>query len=391
MDAMTPGIRVPLLKSARLITNTGAPTRETYIQQGSGVYALHGQDARAVIEEVLPWINGSATATEIAERLAQTGGTSQARAEQMLHWLVESGICVEDREEPEDAPLRQHYQTQIQHFGQHVSYPTLCQKRLHTSRVAVIGLEYAGSLLLQHLASAGVGYLRGIGNPQVLAGERPLLHGTPHGQADGGRHTLLAEQVRRLGFATQYEGVPVTPGEALRWEDLLAHCDLAVLVLPRWLPSLIQASNRACLERGIPLLPLWFEAESCHLGPLVVPQETACLLCLELRQHSRWSLSDFRAIQQQDAEAHGPVWDEVALSLPWLTMITALAAQDVITSLTRYRQPASRGTSFAFDSATWQLHATPVLKVPRCPACSRLRQQPVAQPFALRFSEATTV
>jgi bacteriocin biosynthesis cyclodehydratase domain-containing protein len=241
-------------------------------------------------------------------------------------------------------------------------------------------------MLMQHLAAAGVGCLRAIGNPRVLPAEAAFL-GVARRRTGVSRHTLLCRRTRALGLATQYEGIDVQPGDLLDWPRLLADCNLAVLILPAWLPSLILPFNQACLARGTPFLPLWLDGASSHIGPLVMPYETACLLCLELRQRSRWTRADFRSIQQQHAEATGPVWDESRFSIPWVTAIAAIAAGEIVTALAQERQPASRGHTLGIDAQHWQMQPSPVLKVPRCPACSRLRYTPSSQPFALRHKK----
>jgi bacteriocin biosynthesis cyclodehydratase domain-containing protein len=251
----------------------------------------------------------------------------------------------------------------------------------------VVGLEYVGSVLVQHLATAGVGRLRAIGNPRLLAAEAAYLGSTPRRYQRVSRHTLLARRVRALGFATQYEGIDMQPHAPLDWSGLLADCDLAVLIMPAWLPSLVRAFNQACLAQEIPFLPVGFEDATGYIGPLVVPYETACLLCLEVRQRSRWTPADFRAIQQQHADAAGPVWDACRLSIPWVSTVAAIATSEIVSTLAQERQPASRGHMLCLNALHWQVQPAPVLKVPRCPACSRLQYTPSPQPFALHYAK----
>jgi bacteriocin biosynthesis cyclodehydratase domain-containing protein len=366
----------------------GDSERVIYVKYGGGVHVLRGRDARAVVDYVLPWIDGSATLEEIVAAATQNGAVASVWVEKVLRWMIDTGMCVEDREEPGDEPFREHFLAQIMHFGQHVSFPTMCQKRLQASRVAVIGLEYIGSTLIQQLAAAGIGHLRAVGNPWLLPTEAAFVGDTQDPCSKASRHALLARRTQALGFATQYEGIEVQAGEPLEWERLLADCDLAVLVLPRWIPSLIKAFNQAGLARRIPFLPVWIEEACGHVGPLVIPYETACLLCLELRRRSRWTREDLLEMQERHAETTGPAWEGSYFSIPWVSVVASVAACEIVTTIAQDRHPASRGHELWIDARDWRLQPTPVLKVPRCPACGRLRDTPSLQPFALCSREA---
>jgi bacteriocin biosynthesis cyclodehydratase domain-containing protein len=293
-----------------------------------------------------------------------------------------------DREQPGDDPLRRHYLTQIAHFGQHVTYPTDYQRRLQQSRVSIIGAEYIGSMLVQHLAAAGIGHLRAVG-PALWSGtEAPFVGQGKHRSGDLARHALLASRAQTLGFETTYEAIVADSATPLDWETMLTGCDLVAVVLPQSFPSLLRAVNQACLARHIPLLPVWIEATGAHIGPLVVPDDTPCLLCLALRQGEPLTLEAFRALHHTEPVAL-PAWEDSAMLIPWASAVAAMAACDIVAALTQYRQPTSYGQALFVAAQEWRLQVTPVLKIPRCPACSPLRHCPSPQPFALPAQEDT--
>ncbi len=329
MDNGGPKGRLPLLRSAPLTSVEDGP----YLRIGGQPYALQGQDAQAVVERVLARVDGFATREEIAVMASQSGDLTPDWVEHVLRMLVEMGGCVVDQEAPGDRRLRQQYLAQITHFGQHLAYPTACQKRLQTSTVTVIGLEYIGDLLVQHLALAGVGHVRAVGNPILQAAEVTLM---AHGQTDAQatrRHALMAHRLRTLGCPTRYEGVDAPPGARLDWDAVLSNCDLAVLVLPQPQSSLLHAFNQACLAQPMPYVTVWMEVTGAQVGPLVVPYETPCLLCMELRRRKHLSRDDFFAIQHQE-EATMPRWQEAAFLLPWASTVASIAACEIVTALT---------------------------------------------------------
>jgi bacteriocin biosynthesis cyclodehydratase domain-containing protein len=331
-------------------------------------------------------VDGFVTQEELVADLAHTGKHPQAWVAQALDRLVETGMCVVDCEHPGDRPLRRHYLTQIAHFGQHMTAPTDCQRRLQQSRVVVIGLEYFGTQLVQYLAAAGIGQIRALGPAGWSRAEAPFIGGGPDMDSDASRHTLLASRTRALGLHTIYEGISVDAGTPLDWVTLLSDCALVVLVLPQRLPTLLRAANHACLARQVPFLPLWMESDGAHIGPLVVPGHTPCWLCCELRQGASLTSADVDAMQHTETVPL-PAWEHSAWLIPWVGAVAAITAGEIVTALAQHRQPASYGQTLFLATRDWRLQCTPVLKLPRCPVCSPLRYTPSPGPFALPAQE----
>ena len=375
MESTNQRMRHPLVRPRMFATDEA-----TYLLMGGELYAIQGQDAPTVAGEVLARVDGFSTADDIATAVAQTGTLLAAGVHHVLRMLVELGAVVVDSETPETRPLRQQYLPQIAYFGQHVTHPTACQQRLQASHVTVLGLEYPGTLVVQQLGLAGIGHVRAVGNPVVQDGEAAFL-GTS-GAGVGQRHSLLAARLRTLECPTQYEGLDVSPGTPLVWDRILTDCDLAVVILPRPLPALLRALNQACLARAVPYLPVWFEVTGAQIGPLVVPGATPCMVCLELWRRPHLARDTVLALPLHD-DATLPVWHERAWLLPWASTVASMAVGEVVTALTRYRQPASYGHELFLSTTDWQVTRTPVWRLPRCPACSPLAHLPSPQPFAL--------
>lgn len=354
-----------------------------YVKHGGSVQELRGQDAHTVMTSVLSYVDGTRTVEEVIMATVHAG-FSRPWAEQALGWLLNNGICAVDATQPEDDALRISYQMHIRHFGHYVSSPTLRQKRLQDSQVAVFGLEYLGSLLVEQLAAAGVGHIRGIGNAHVLPEEAALLGWESSPET---RHAQLSHQVRARHAIARYDGVTIHQDEPMDWQALLADCHLAVLVLPQQCPTVLRAFNRAGLAQRIPFLAVWCEETGGHIGPLVLPYETACLCCLELRQRSRWAPEEVHLLQWQHNDALATGWEKASLLFPWIAALAAITTSEIVTALTRYRRPASAGHAITVHASSWYSKPEPVLKVPHCPMCSRARTTPVGQPFTLHLQE----
>ena len=131
------------------------------------------------------------------------------------------------------------------------------------------------------------------------------------------------------------------------------------------------AWNRLALERGGDWLPFGeLDGGAVTIGPLIVPNETACFECLVLRRESTSGCA------QELALFRGTPPPAPRPSL--LAAATALAAELVVRWLGT-RDPSLPGALFTVRSLEGiSVDAHRVLRVPRCCACSRVTG--VAQP-----------
>jgi bacteriocin biosynthesis cyclodehydratase domain-containing protein len=160
----------------------------------------------------------------------------------------------------------------------------------------------------------------------------------------------------------------------------LAHLQLAVAVPEgRELPSL-PGWNQAALGAGVPWLQvLPFDGLFCAVGPLYVPQETACYECFRIRRAANVDYPrDFLALQ------------DVAVALPASASleqtVAGLAATLALGWLAHDDQFVA-GTWYAFELGMRPvLEAHVLYRVPRCPVCSGLAGD--AQPLPWHKAEA---
>jgi bacteriocin biosynthesis cyclodehydratase domain-containing protein len=350
---------------------------EIYLRLDGEVHTLRGRHARDVIARLLHLIDGRATEDEIVAR-ARGQGVSPEWAVRAIRWLVEEGLCVRDRAVDPAHPELSRFEPQVRYFALHTSLPTDVQDRLRASRVNVVGLGLLGSLLVQQLAQSGIGHLRGIGPSSLGPAEAHLL-----GAATGDdRHEALAGWIARANLATRYRGVPAT-GAAMEWDTVGQDCDLAALVAPPMSVGALTAFNRAALHARVPFLAIGYEANVATVGPLVIPEETACLTCREIRRPRPETEEAFRHLQAARAETLDLGWHDETFLFAHLFAVTALAVAEMVVALSRCREPLILGREVLLNSHTWRLQTVPVLKVPRCWDCGRTRRLPPPRPFAL--------
>ncbi|MGN7456291.1 TOMM precursor leader peptide-binding protein [Paenibacillus pasadenensis] len=130
------------------------------------------------------------------------------------------------------------------------------------------------------------------------------------------------------------------------------------------------AFNAYALEHGLTWLPVAFSHTVGRLGPIVVPGETACYECLELRGR---------------ANGVPPLAPKPSRFDPSWSMVASLAVMETVKWLSRSTNsfaPLSLGHQVEFDAFHLQGEVNPVYRLPTCPSCG-LRHQArlAAQPW----------
>jgi bacteriocin biosynthesis cyclodehydratase domain-containing protein len=151
--------------------------------------------------------------------------------------------------------------------------------------------------------------------------------------------------------------------ERLGWESE-AELDLAVVAPSSSEAGRVESWNIAALDRGTRWLAVRpFDGATATVGPLVVPGESPCHACLLLRLggHLEYG-SDFARIEQTPTtvEAGAP-----------LETIAAGVAAHLVLGWVGGHDTRLPGLVHVLESGPpLVLSAHPVLRVPRCPACS---------------------
>ena len=278
------------------------------LEHGRTVVVFEGGAAREFLPTLLPLLDGARTVDELCELM---GPSVRPAVENALALLGERGLLTA-------GPLRA---------------PDPDRGRIAESLAAESAREDGIDEIARRLETATVS----------LLGDELALDG-------------LARLLQQSAVGAVRRAVPAEPGASL------------VVVGPggdraTW--------NRLALERGGDWLPFGeLDGGAVTIGPLIVPNETACFQCLVLRRESTSGCA------QELALFRGSPPPAPRPSV--LATATALAAELVMRWLGT-RDPSLPGALFtvrSLDGISVDTHR--VLRVPRCGACSRVAG--VAQP-----------
>lgn len=140
--------------------------------------------------------------------------------------------------------------------------------------------------------------------------------------------------------------------------------------------GLMRPWNERCLRERRPFLPIVVQDLIVYVGPLVVPGATACFECFLRRRYS--NLDD--AAAREAVETGERADDHVEALHP---AVSSIAADLAAIELTKFFMPwhtlKQVGCLLTMNLLASHFVRQPVLRLPRCPACSTLNtRQPTA-------------
>lgn len=242
------------------------------------------------------------------------------------------------------------------------------QKKLKQASVVVYGLGRLGSQLVRSLTLAGVGRIVGVDDGHVTAQEAgsdawfEAQHvGLPRGGALG---ELVGAANSSVDFAV-VEDLP-SPNDLA---DLVAESVFAVLCTDHFDVAQYDVFNRACLESETEWTSCRVAGFEFEIGPTVIPHQTPCYRCFDLRRKSNLTSYD----EYATLEPHWPAISRSAGALA-ITPGIGLAALEAIKALTHFAEPATYAHLHTLNLLTLEARLHPILKIPRCTHCGRSSQ-----------------
>jgi bacteriocin biosynthesis cyclodehydratase domain-containing protein len=286
------------------------------LEHGRSVVVLEGGAVRTLLPSLLPLLDGSRTFEQIVERM---GAPTAPAVAQALDLLAEHGLLVEGPSSSSGAPAAEAVAAA---YG---VAPAVAAERIGAATVGVVGASAAGEQVARLLHADGIG------------------------------------EVRRLA-----------------WDD--CGVDLAVVAPVAAEAPMVRDWNLLALEHGTSWLVLRpFDGLVYPIGPLIVPGESCCYECLELRlaAHLDYGADLARVESVPTAASSGSGLEAAAAGLVAHLALVWLGGLDT-------RLPGVLHVLETAPELSVGTHA--VLRVPRCPACSDAER--LAPPLPWHEAEA---
>ena len=337
-----------------------------------GTVLLSGEFATSKLAKVLNLLDGTNTIERVYD---EVGIGYQPELDHLLQVLGSKGLIWGQTSKVAVAsPCTQsHERAYWALVGPNESVPL---ERLQASVALIVGLGGIGYGLSKTLAAAGVGKIIGVDPTCVREGDESL--GYDKDEIGKPRAEIAASRINdmRRGLFVPFVG-KVDDSECTA--NLVKEADLVVITNDNMSLGAYDLINELSLRFSTPWVSARVDRNRGIIGPFVVPGQTACFTCYELRNRAN---SEHPA----DHDALYQFWkgsdlfpDDWPVLPPFLNLIGSYLALDILRVFGRRDLSAFIGRVLYIDSQSLISTAHPVLKLPRCPACSRCRYRPLTK------------
>jgi bacteriocin biosynthesis cyclodehydratase domain-containing protein len=341
-----------------------APNGDLYLLRPSAGADIHIEEPDAAGRRLLTALDGKRTREDLIEEFgAEEVGDLLAQFEEL-------GV-VEDAADDDLIPEKviERFDRQLRYFSDITTGPATseCQRKLESSRVAVLGVGGLGGWSALNLACCGIGEMLLVDFDRVELSN--LNRQVLFSEADIGRLKAVAAAERLKGFnsAMQVEArVQKLDGEtaiaeAVEGYDIVIDaCDWPAGEVERWV-------NAACFAVGVPYITMSHFPPIARVGPLYVPGVTGCFACQEIGYRRTYPLFDVAMDQQRGKPS------PAATLGPACSLIGGQIGLDILHFLTGLAQPSTLGLGHIYDLRTMALEREAVVPEPNCPVCGELQ------------------
>jgi bacteriocin biosynthesis cyclodehydratase domain-containing protein len=324
-----------------------------------------------VLPRLFPLLDGSRTAAGIAEEL--NGFLPEAKVMSVLSFLEQKGLVEQVEDIPaglgaEDALALESVARFLGRRGTHYGALTALKK----ANIGLLGAGPVVPVLCSSLANLGVRRFTLAGADTL--GPLDLQHSRFYRAEDIGRplSDALRDRVLTQTPHVQLNVAGQLPDTVDAWTDALQGLDMFVVLLQGpvlfhpWLENL----NLAALSLRIPWTSVaLLDGDEMHIGPTILPRFTACYKCFEQRFRSNLIFQEVEQVFEKYVRERRERLD-FGFMPPLSDIVGGLAAIEVVRTLDPDTGAATLGKLMTFNIRDYSVAYHPVLKLPRCPACS---------------------
>jgi bacteriocin biosynthesis cyclodehydratase domain-containing protein len=331
------------------------------VRSSESMSVLRGQTVEGVFKHLLPLLDGNNTVEEIIVKLDEQASEDVVRG--ALDGLANSMI-IEDAAVAGDEVItaeRALYGRQLTFFAvtNESGAELECQKALKEGSLLIVGDGDLARAIVGETALAGVGKIRALNLPNDIS-------------------------LRAVDELVSIEGIGAPLEDLKALEDALAFGPQSMLAvaLDRPEPSLVGPINDIAQRFNMPLLLTQLNGTEAVVGPFVIPGKTACLLCHHLRTVRNLDFyEEYRAWERWTGTDGKNMRAAIGTLGSFTSVAAGLAATEIIRRISFFYEPELYGKFLTVNALTYEVISHQVVRLPRCPGCSKARNLTVETPW----------
>lgn len=294
---------------------------------------------------LLPHLTGDETAETILTRL-ESEGIDRPAAQQLLEGLEGAKLIEEAEQEGIPPEAGRRHADQVAFFSRYGNGSDY-QSALAGAHVAVVGDNRLGRALVDRLDDAGIGRTTALS--EAVDATRARLEARHNGSASGVVEALALDRSAIWTAATE-EDVP----------------DLVIIAQDRHDPALLESLDTFSKRHTKP----WMMVRALNplegwVGPLFVPDETACYLSLDARLKGNMSyFEEYQAFERylkDRDQASSPCGGLHAT----FDLMASIAVVEAVKFISGFTIPILAGRFLTVDFESWDTEVHHVLRMPR--------------------------
>lgn len=275
--------RIPALKCTWVITSNPTSHSVSFapLVPGLRAFALHHISPPQL--RLLEWLKGEYTIEEIQQRLrAEFPQVPPDGVLAMLNQLDRAGLLEEADLQPPPDWTPGYIERYSRHLAVFAGYerPGLSrfdqQQRFRDAHIVILGLGGTGSWIALLLTQLGIGHLTLVDDDPVNISN--LTRQALYTEQDVGRNKALAAAEALHAINSETKLTTITHAIKTPEEMIPVSRDASLVIItfgPFLLPEPTELQG-VCLRQKVPCVAIG----GLHLGPLVVPGQTACFDCV---------------------------------------------------------------------------------------------------------------
>lgn len=366
-----PGYRIPVLKRTWTMTGNRTTRSISFAPLIPGLQAFVLHRISPVQFRLLELLTGEYRMEELQQRLlAEFSHIPPGAVPSMLNQLDRAGLLEEADVQPPIDWTPAYLKRYSRHLAVFAGYerPGLSrfdqQQRLRDAHVVLLGMGGMGSWVALLLTQLGIGHLTLVDSDIITSSN--LTRQALYTERDIGRNKAIAASEALHTINSEIQLTTVTQNIATE-EELAPLCQESNLVIITFGPFLLPEPYRlqhACLHLGIPCVAMG----GLHLGPLVIPGQTACFDCVSMTLNT-YSPTSASPGENTDED---PVFLErgyYAIFAPLISSCVGLGVTEIVKFLTGFAPSALENGLLYLNPTELAITRLPTPRNPACSSC----------------------